>query len=373
MVVPHEPSARHLGFDQANPASSNPSGSPRSAPHALAPPSGAARMPRCINLAGLEFGTRSAEFSNANPGRVGHEYFLNGKKIFERLEAMGFQSVRMPFRWERIQPVLGGPLSPDGIQALRHQLSLARSAGLGVMLDLHNYGRYSVEQDGKRRELQLGESAPDGSTLGASELADCWARLSRAFRGQPNLVGYGLMNEPHDLSKGAWVEASALAAKAIREGGDSTRLYVAGDRWSSAAHWERVNPSSPWIEDPLNKVSYEAHCYLDQDGSGEYMLDFQEELSFDPNLPSRAATRLKPFLRWLEENHAEGFLGEFAVPANDPRWLPLLRDLITRMDAAGVPTAWWAAGEHWGDYPLALQPRRRRDAPQPVEDELFRA
>jgi endoglucanase len=179
------------------------------------------------------------------------------------------------------------------------------------------------------------------------------------------------MNEPHDLPKGAWVEASAAAARAIRAGNDSTRLFVAGDRWSSAAHWERVNPSTPWIDDPLNKVSYEAHCYLDQNGAGEYLLDYQEELAFDPNLAERAATRVKPFLRWLEENEAEGFLGEFAVPAGDTRWLPLLRDLLARMDAAKVPTAWWAAGEHWGDYPLSLQPRRSREAPHPVELELF--
>jgi endoglucanase len=328
-------------------------------------------MPRWISLAGLEFGTLLRGFSNANPGKLGQDFFLSGKQSFEKLAAMGFQSVRIPFRWERLQPELNGALSPDGVQALRHQLSLARAAGVSVMIDLHNYGRYSREQDGKVEELKLGEQLGGAVPLGAAELSDFWSRMSRAFRGQPNLIGYGLMNEPHDLPPGAWVEASAAAAQAIRAGGDSARLFVAGNRWSSAAHWERVNPATPWIEDSLNKVSYEAHCYLDQNGSGEYALDYQEELDFDPNLAARAATRLKPFLRWLEENEAEGFLGEFAVPTGDARWLPLLRDMVARLDAAKVTTAWWAAGEHWGDYPLALEPRRSREAPHPIEYELF--
>ncbi len=195
MVVPSDSPRKPFSADPVSPALSPFAGQPRLAPHPQAPAAGPERMPRWISLAGLEFGTLLRGFSNANPGKLGQDFFLSGKQSFEKLAAMGFQSVRIPFRWERLQPELNGALSPDGVQALRHQLSLARAAGVSVMIDLHNYGRYSREQDGKVEELKLGEQLGGAVPLGAAELSDFWSRMSRAFRGQPNLIGYGFMNE----------------------------------------------------------------------------------------------------------------------------------------------------------------------------------
>ena len=329
-------------------------------------------LPRWINVAGLEFSTEGPDFSNATPGRSGEDWFVNGRKTYESLAAAGFRTFRVPFSWERLQPELRGPLAPEGVQALRYQLNLARSVNAQVILDLHNEGRYAQAIEGGVERLALGEERHGQVPLGPKELADFWARMAHAFKAQPAVAGYGLMNEPHDLPAGAWVQASQAAAEAIRDEGDQTMLYVAGDRWSSVAHWARVNPSSPWVDDPLDKVTYEGHCYLDQNGSGKYALSYEEELSFDPDLPQRAESKLTPFLEWLEKNGAVGFLGEFAVPVQDPAWCGLLRPMLECLDGAGIQSAWWAAGEYWGDYPLSLQPPSRgKRAPLPAEVELF--
>lgn len=331
-----------------------------------------ANQPRWINLAGLEFGTQRAGFCNAFPGAMGTDYSPNGRTTFQRLVEAGFQAFRIPFRWERIQPRLRGPLDPDAVQQLRLQINLARAAGAGVLLDLHNYGRYAMHVDGTATFVGFEEEFDGQPLLGSEDLADFWARMAHAFSGLPGILGYGLMNEPHDLPEGAWVRASARATEAIRAEGDQTTLYVAGDRWSSAAHWAFVNPAGPWVDDPLDKVIYEAHCYLDQDGSGEYHLSYAQERDSDPDLESRSQERLTPFLDWLEAHGAEGFLGEFAVPAQDHRWTALLPPMLRRLDQARVNTAWWAAGEWWGDYPLSLQPTGREEDPWPAQAELFR-
>lgn len=344
-----------------------------SRPRVLTPVPDADPLPRWISVAGLEFGVQVPGFCNDFPGVLGRDFFLNSRTTFERLSEAGFDTFRIPFRWERIQPNLGGPLDPDGVQHLRLQMNLAHRVGGQVLLDLHNYGRYTRHVDGEPIACGLNEEFDGQILVGPDHLADLWARMAHAFSGQPGIIGYGLMNEPHDLPENAWVLASQAAVAAIRDEGDHTRLYVAGERWSSSPHWDLVNPSTPWIEDPQNKVTYEAHCYLDQDGSGEYHLSFEEELEYDPDLRTRAVERLEPFLKWLESNNAEGILGEFAVPTHDHRWASLLPPLLHALDTRGVQTAWWAAGENWGDYPLSLQPGQEGARIKPAQVELFRA
>jgi len=341
-------------------------------PRALSSVPESAPLPRWISVAGLEFGVELPGFCNDFPGQLGRDFFLNTRATYERLSDAGFTTFRIPFRWERVQPNLGGPLDPDGVQHLRLQMNLAHRVGASVLFDLHNYGRYTRHVDGEPIACGLNEEFDGQVLVGPDHLADFWARMAHAFSGQPGIIGYGLMNEPHDLPDKAWVHASQAAAESIRGEGDKTRLYVAGDRWSSSPHWDLVNPSSPWIQDPENKVTYEAHCYLDQDGSGEYHKSYEEELEFDPDLRTRAVERLEPFLKWLETNNADGLLGEFAVPVDDHRWAALLPGMLKSLDRARVQTAWWAAGDKWGNYPLSLQVGRDASRLRPAEVELFR-
>ncbi len=341
-------------------------------PHGLGPVERHDSLPRWISIAGLEFGSATLEFCNEFPGKLRQDYFLNKLATFERLIRAGFECFRIPFRWERIQPRLGAPLNPDGVQQLRLMASLAQKVGGSVLLDLHNYGRYTKRIDGVATSCGFEEEIDGEVHLTADHLADFWSRIAHAMSGLPSICGYGLMNEPHDLPAGAWGRASRAAVEALRQEGDSARVFIAGEDWSHASDWRRVNPSQPWIEDPLGLVTYEAHCYLDQDSSGEYRLTYDQELEFDAHLKDRARLRLAPFLSWLNEWSQDGILGEFGVPSADRRWAALLPGLLRVLDESRVPAIWWAAGESWGDYPLSLQPLKKGAEPRPAEIELFR-
>lgn len=223
-----------------------------------------------VNLAGMEFGT-DGDFSNTKPGQAGTNYFYEPADSLAYLASRGVKLVRLPFRWERVQPALGEALKATEVAAIRDVLDAADANKLKVVLDLHNYGGYKIASG----ELQLGAGLPH------ERLADVWLRLSQEFKGHPALLAYGLMNEPHDLPAGAhaspalnWEVASQQALTALRQADDKTLVMVAGYDWSSLARWKQNHPKG-WISDPANNFRYEAHHYWDQDGSGQYLSNFQ--------------------------------------------------------------------------------------------------
>ena len=75
-----------------------------------------------------------------------------------------------------------------------------------------------------------------------------------------------------------------------------------------------------------------------------------------PRSPPSARRAWPHFLDWCRSNQVRGFLGEYGVPDSDPRWWAVLDDFLKTLDAAGMSGAYWAAGEWWGPYALAVQP-----------------
>ena len=57
---------------------------------------------RGVNLSGAEFGD--------TPGKVDTDYTYPGEQAIQRLGKLGASAIRLPFRWERIQPELNGGL-----------------------------------------------------------------------------------------------------------------------------------------------------------------------------------------------------------------------------------------------------------------------
>lgn len=329
-------------------------------------------LPRWITLSGMECGSEQPGFCNDARGKLGEDYFINRRPTFERLSEAGFEGFRIPFCWERLQPQLGGPLAPDGIQDLRYMLGAAESIDRKVILSMHNAGRYTMRVDGVPTACGLEESIGGKVRVTAQHFAEFWSRLSHALCGLPNLRGYGLMSAAHDLPEGAWQMSSQSATDSIREDGDTIPIYVAGIGSSRTSTWDNDNPDAPWINDPEDQVIYEARCYLDHDESGQYDLAFEEELAADPKLQGRAESRLKPFLDWLEASGAKGAITEFGVPCDDHRWVSLLPHMLKTLEKANVQSVWWAAGEHLIDHPLSLQLTEEDSEPKPAQVELFR-
>lgn len=322
----------------------------------LAPAKEAEPTPRLgVSLAGPEFGTQRAGFSNLAPGVFGRDYTYNHEATTSYFCKQGLKLLRIPIRWERIQPKLGQGLDAAELERLRTAIGWARTNGGEVVIDVHNYGRYFLGRDSGVRECIIDEVVDGATLVSRQNFADLWDRLADAFKEDTTVAAYGLMNEPHDMGKSNWKEISQAAIDAVRGQDRKKLILVAGDDWSSAPRWARANGPWAWVKDPADNVAYEAHCYFDRDGSGQYKMSYQAERDADVSLDGRGVERLVPFVGWCRVNRVRGFLGEFGCPA-DPGWLKLLADFLKALRQAGIDGCWWAAGEWWKDYPLSLQP-----------------
>ncbi|MCA9071499.1 MAG: cellulase family glycosylhydrolase, partial [Planctomycetaceae bacterium] len=252
------------------------------------------------------------------------------------------------------------------LSPLMQTISQIGQAGGKAILDLHNYGRYCLRYRGTARSVVIGQKIDGRFPVTEDHLADLWQRLAQAFRKNSAVVGYGLMNEPHDMGDSDWKAISQHIVQAIRDVDRETHLLIAGDGWSNAHRWRQIHSPEAWIRDPANRFAYEAHCYFDADSSGKYELTFAEELDRDPKLFDRGAVRVAHFLNWCRENRVAGFLGEFGIPRSDSRWQTVMGRFLESVAEVHFPVCYWAAGAWWGDYPLSIQPSAsfRDHAPQ---------
>ena len=65
---------------------------------------------------------------------------------------------------------------------LHSVIDRSADAGLGVVLDMHNYGAYYLQKDGR------GVRRPIGSNdVSVNDFADAWRRISKGFGGRAPL------------------------------------------------------------------------------------------------------------------------------------------------------------------------------------------
>lgn len=137
------------------------------------------------------------------------------------------------------------------------------------------------------------------------------------------LLGYDIMNEPNFMPNASvWPTAAQAAVDGIRTVDINPTIYVEGDNWADASTWLTAN-ANLHIVDPENRLVYEAHQYFDN-GGGTYARSYDEYGA----TPTRGVNQLQSFLTRLKQNNVRGFVGEFGVPQDNPRWLAVLDTFI---------------------------------------------
>jgi endoglucanase len=290
-----------------------------------------------VNLSGAEYGKVD--------GLHGRDYTFPGVKTLDYYNGKGLRLIRLPFKWERLQPVAMGPLAEKELALLDATIAACRERRMGLIIEPHNYCRYH----GKL----VGDEVP------AAALKDLWTKLAARYAAEPAVVAYDLMNEPH-ATKGTWAKTAQLALDGVRASDLKKLVLVPGDSWSGAHSWVKANPELN-INDPANNFAYEAHQYFDQDHSGTYKKTYDEGKA----TPEIGAERLESYLAWLKEHKARGFLGEFGIPRDDPRWLAVLDRFLARLQADGIGGTYWGGGSWFGENDLSLDAGKDgRDRPQ---------
>lgn len=297
---------------------------------------------RGINLSGAEFGKPD--------GLVNKDYTWPSSDTIGYFAGKGFDTIRLPFMWERLQPKLGADFDAGELNRLRESVALIRSFGMRVILDPHNYARYHGKVIGSA-------SVPE------SAFADLWRRLAELYKNDDQVM-FGLMNEPYQMPIAQWLSAANAATAAIRTAGAKNLVLVPGTAWSGAHSWmvpidgEPNGVAMARIVDPGNNFAFEVHQYTDDDFSGT---------KDNCNRVSDATKALKDFTGWLKQTGNRGFLGEFGVPAPD-QCVKGLKDMVDVVEEnKDVWTGWtyWVAGDWWPETEmLNIQPTNSGDRPQ---------
>lgn len=297
---------------------------------------------RGINLSGAEFG---------RPGGVPFkDYTWPSEQTVSYFASKGFDTISLPFMWERLQPNLMQPLDQDEVGRLKEAVSLIRSHEMRVILDPHNYARYNQQVVGS-------DAVP------AAAFGDFWARLAALYPNENDIV-FGLMNEPYQMPITQWLDAANVATAAIRGAGANNLILVPGTAWSGAHSWMTPIDGEPngvamaRFRDPANNFAFEVHQYLDDDFSGT---------KGDCSRGDDAVKALKSFTGWLKQHGFRGFLGEFGAPGK-VRCVDALKSMVeVAEENKDVWTGWtyWVAGDWWPPTEdLNIQPTKEGDRPQ---------
>lgn len=297
-----------------------------------------------VNLAGGEFGEAKRGVRQV----YGKNFIYPSAQEVDYYIGKGVNIIRLPFRWEVVQPQENAPLDPAEMARLKAVVTMATGKGLTVILDPHNYARYY------------------GTVVGTLEvpaavLADFWGRLAAQFADNPR-VWLGLMNEPHDMPTRQWLGDANAALAAIRRAGAKNLVLVPGNSWTGAHSWMEGGPEANavvmlQIHDPARHYIFDVHQYLDADSSGTH-----------PEVvgPKAGSERLKEFTQWCHRHHQRGFLGEFGTAAS-PEAHAAVDDMLVYMEQnrdVWVGFTWWSGGLWWGDYMFTVEPKDGQDRPQ---------
>jgi aryl-phospho-beta-D-glucosidase BglC (GH1 family) len=295
-----------------------------------------------VNLSALENG---AEI----PGTANTDYALPTDSEFDFLRSKNLTLVRLPFKWERLQPTRSGPLDTTYLGYIQAAVAKARVRGMKIVLDCHNYGGYGADKIG-------------GGTVSDADFADLWSRLAAVFAGDPTIAAYDLMNEPSNMpALDLWQAAAQAAIDAIRAIDTTTPIYVEGNNYSSAFTWADQNPTLHQLNDSSHLLVFSAHSYLDRDNSGTHYRWAEEVAAGDQptGLPldtSIGVRRVAGFIGWLGQHGLTGNIGETGAGLNDPNWLIALDREIAFLLDNGVSFIYWNLGPFYPSYPYSIEP-----------------
>ncbi len=279
---------------------------------------------RGLNISGAEYG----EFD----GVEGVNFTYPSASTVSYFADKGFDTVRLPFKWERLQPRLGEAFERTELERLKTSVAGLRDKGFLIILDPHNFGYYS------------------GNNIGSAEVsprqfAQFWIRLAAEFANEDG-IGFGLMNEPHDIPPAVWLDAANQAIAGIRAVGARNLILVPGTHWSGVVTWpEDFGQGSNaktmlGIIDPIDNYAFEVHQYMDKDLSGTNEACVNADLAVDG---------MEKLSDWLRLHGKRAFLGEFggSKDADCLAGLTRMTDHMASHSDVWLGWTYWAGGDWW--------------------------
>ncbi len=282
---------------------------------------------RGINRAGMEYG-------NDWDGWTGQTYYEmpSSTQISAELayyKGRGFNLIRLPISWERIQHTLNGPLDTDYSNGMMNYINLATAQGFTLVLDLHNYNRYATgafNAAGNQTTNYVQRVIGDG-TLTVAHLADVWTKLANLVKTNPQVI-LNLMNEPHDLpmTSATWFSGIQTVMNAVRATGSTQLILVPNTRGSDVGHWHTWAPgggpldsvAALSITDSANNHAFDMHSYYPE--------------GYGSNDESSYGAQLTAVTHWARTHGKKLFLSEMGIGIHQSYAQPQITNALTFMN-----------------------------------------
>lgn len=131
-----------------------------------------------------------------------------------------------------------------------------------------------------------------------------WFNVAKIYKDNSKVV-FDINNEFHTMEQQLVFNLNQAGIDGIREAGATQWITPEGNSWSGAWTWVSSGNGASLgaLKDPLNKLIFQMHQYLDSDGSGT---------SADCVSPTIFQERLVAATNWLKQNNKLGVIGEFA-------------------------------------------------------------
>jgi endoglucanase len=273
----------------------------------------------------------------------GYEYIYPDRESIDYFAGEGMNIIRLPFRWENLQPTAKSSLNPNELARIDKVVDLAAEKGMFIVIGPHYGCRYFGKVLGRE--------------LGIDVLADLWWRLADHFKSNSKVV-FNLMNEPYDMPMQDVFDMSQAAIDAIRLSGARNLILVDGNRWSAAHTWlDAGNDMLKGLSDPVGNLMLSPHQYLDVDNSGTHADCVSSTIGVE---------RLRKITEWARGVRQRLVLSEFGGNANAV-CEAAIKGMLDYMDAnrdVWVGWIWFAAGPWLGDYFQSIEPRNGMSRPQ---------
>ena len=181
---------------------------------------------------GINFGNSwDAEGAGSNDGGWSNPIQDNW---FGIVKSAGFNSIRLPVRWEQDANANGGSISSARMNAVKADVDLAIKQGLTVIIDAHHHNtlndaaaNYSSNASKYNSEKQ--------------KFLNMWKQIASTFSSYSSNVVLEILNEPHDVAMAQVNDLMTSAYQVIRQNAPNSTIMFESAGYSKFAQIPNLN------------------------------------------------------------------------------------------------------------------------------------
>lgn len=180
--------------------------------------------------------------------------------VMEYAKARGLNTIRLPFYTRYFNNNVNEPIDLDAHirDFIDPVVQAAKRHDMYVILDDHGY--FSEKIDEAKARSKQAVSLWDEA--GVTEWTNRWRKVAERYKNEPHVLGYELMNEPHDIRPELAREWYMRAIREIRKVDTRHIILVGSADWSHSRSLEQTwGPVASTADAPYNNLVFAFHDY----------------------------------------------------------------------------------------------------------------